>query len=312
VLRAGYQSSWRADPVGDAVREARARAPDTVRSIDLRRTRITGTAAELLAAARHEIVPVKGAEDVFDHLPPGGTVTISSSPRFGVDRTLQYAELLAARGMRAVPHLAARDIADEAELDRVVRRLGDLGAREVFVIGGDGTRPSGAYPSAIELVAALRAHDRGPERIGVAAYPEGHPSIPAEVLVEALLRKQGSADYMTSQICFDPDVVGAWLRSMRDAGVRLPLYLGMPGAVRRSKLVELSLKLGVGPSMRYVSKQRGLVGSVLRPGAFDPGAVVVGAGAWLDEPGMDVAGFQVFTFNEVERTVAWERQAVGD
>jgi methylenetetrahydrofolate reductase (NADPH) len=266
----------------------------------------------MLAAARHEIVPVKGAEDGFDHLPAGGTVTISSSPRFGVDRTLHYAALLLERGMRAVPHLAARDIADEMELDRVVARLGDIGVREVFVIGGDGTRPSGAYSSAIELVDALRSHAHGPERIGVAAYPEGHPTIAADVLVETLLRKQTSADYMTSQICFAPDVVGTWLRSMRAAGVRLPLYVGMPGAVRRSKLVELSLRLGVGPSMRYVSKQRGLLGSVLRPGSFDPGAIVTGAARWLDEPGVDVAGFQVFTFNEVERTVAWERRAVGD
>jgi methylenetetrahydrofolate reductase (NADPH) len=279
-------------------------------TIDFRRERITGAAAQMLLEARHEIVPVRGAETKIDDLPPGSTVTITSSPRFGITRTLEYAELLAGRGFEAVPHLAARDIADRAQLEDVIGRLTELGIRDVFVIGGDGQRPHGEFPSAIELVEALRAHPRGPERIGVAAYPEGHPVIADSDLLDTLLRKQRSATYMTSQICFDPVVLGTWLRRMRGAGVTLPLRIGMPGALRRAKLLELSLKLGVGSSLRFVSKQRGLMSGLARPGNYHPGAIVAGVAEWIDDADLRVAGFQVFTFNEVERTVAWERRVV--
>jgi methylenetetrahydrofolate reductase (NADPH) len=278
-------------------------------TLDFRRERITGAAAEMLLGARHEIVPVKGAETKLDDLPPGSTVTITSSPRFGISRTLEYATLLASRGFEAVPHLAARDIADADALDHTVDQLHEIGVRDVFVIGGDGERPHGEFPSAIELVEALRSHPRGPQRVGVAAYPEGHPVIPETELLEALMRKQKSAQYMTSQICFDPVVLGAWLRRMRRAGVILPLRIGIPGALRRAKLLELSFKLGVGPSMRYLSKQRGLISGLARPGTYHPGAIVAGVAEWVDDPELAVAGFQVFTFNEVERTIAWERRA---
>jgi methylenetetrahydrofolate reductase (NADPH) len=277
-------------------------------TLDFRRDRVRGAAAEMLLAARHEIVPVKGAEEKFSDLPPGSTVTITSSPRFGLVRTLQYATLLAEYGFRAVPHLAARDIASESQLDETLGQLHAIGVSEVFVIGGDGARPRGQYPSAVELVEAMHDRPHAPHRIGVATYPEGHPVVSDRQLLDALLRKQRCADYMTSQICFDAAVVGSWLRRLRAAGVRLPLYLGIPGALRRSKLLELSLKLGVGPSMRFVRKQRGLLSGLARPGAYHPGAIVAGTSAWIADPELRVAGIQVFTFNEVERTVAWERQ----
>jgi methylenetetrahydrofolate reductase (NADPH) len=277
-------------------------------TLDFRRERVRGAAAEMLLAARHEIVPVKGAEEKLGALPPGSTVTITSSPRFGLARTLEYATLVAEHGFRAVPHLAARDIADEAQLDETLDRLHEVGVREVFVIGGDGERPRGQYASAVELVEALHYRPRAPQRIGVAAYPEGHPVISDALLLDALLRKQRHVHYMTSQICFDAAVVGSWLRRLRAAGVSLPLYIGMPGALRRTKLLELSLKLGVGPSMRFVAKQRGLLSGLARPGSYHPGAIVAGASAWIADPALRVAGFQVFTFNEVERTIAWERR----
>jgi methylenetetrahydrofolate reductase (NADPH) len=277
-------------------------------TLDFRRERVRGVAAEMLLAARHEIVPVKGAEDKLGALPPGSTVTITSSPRFGLTRTLQYATIVVERGFRAVPHLAARDIASKSQLDETLDQLHAIGVREVFVIGGDGPRPRGQYGSAVELVEALRHCPRAPQRIGVAAYPEGHPVISDDRLLDALLRKQRHAHYMTSQICFDAAVVGNWLRRLRAAGVRLPLYIGMPGALRRTKLLELSLKLGVGASMRFVAKQRGMISGLAHPGSYNPGAIVAGASTWIADQALHVAGFQVFTFNEVERTIAWERR----
>lgn len=274
-----------------------------------RRGRIARSAGDMVAAARHEIVPLRAVEAQLDHLPPASTVTVTSSPRLGLERTLDYTALLAARGFDAVPHLAARDVVDEAHLERTVARVRTMGVRDVFVIGGDGHDGDGAYGSAVELVEALGELGRGLSRIGVAAYPEGHPAIDDDKLLGALLRKQRVAHYMVSQMCFDPLHLVGWLRRLRDLGVQLPLYVGIPGAVRRAKLLELSFKLGVGPSIRYLSKNRGLVAGLARPGTYHPRGIVAGISQSVDDPSLHIAGFQVFTFNEVVRTVNWERRA---
>jgi methylenetetrahydrofolate reductase (NADPH) len=277
-------------------------------NLALRRGRIPAPVARLLSSARHEIVPVRSVEAHLDDLAQGSTVTVTSSARLGLERTLECTERLAGRGFVAVPHLAARDVHDEAGLRRVLERLDAAGVRDVFVIGGDGDRPSGRYGSGVELVEAVARLQPPSVRIGVAAHPEGHPVASDAALVEALLHKQRHAHYMTSQICFDPAVLHDWLRRVRGAGVHLPLYIGIPGAVRRAKLLELSFKLGVGPSLRYLAQQHGLITSLARPGTYTPATVVAGVSSWLADPHLRVAGFQVFTFNEVERTVAWERR----
>lgn len=263
----------------------------------------------MLVAARHEIVPLRAVEAQLDHLPPGSTVTVTTSPRLGLDRTLEYTRLLTARGFDAVPHLAARDLADERHLERTVADFRTTGVRDLFVIGGDGYDGRGPYGSAVEVVDSLGRCDHGLSRIGVAAYPEGHPAIPNDELLRALLRKQAVAHYMVSQICFDPIHLVDWLYRLRARGVHLPLYVGIPGALRRAKLLELSFKLGVGPSVRYLSKNRGLVTGLARPGTYQPGAIVAGISEALDDPDLGIAGFQVFTFNEIARTVGWEHRA---
>lgn len=45
-----------------------------------------GVAARLLGNARFEIVPSGGVETELRHLPPGTTVTVTCSPRKGIDR----------------------------------------------------------------------------------------------------------------------------------------------------------------------------------------------------------------------------------
>ena len=78
---------------------------------------------EMLCAARFEVLPVKGAVRQCEQLPPGTTVTVTSSAAKGQDVTLATAERLAGIGMRAVPHLAARSVVDSAHLAELLDRL---------------------------------------------------------------------------------------------------------------------------------------------------------------------------------------------
>ena len=56
------------------------------------------------------------------------------------------------------------------------------------------------------------------DEIGVPAYPEGHPDIADDRLQAVLAQKQPFADYMTTQMCFDPDAIVGVDRADAGAG----------------------------------------------------------------------------------------------
>ncbi len=277
----------------------------------MRRTPAPGPASslgELLARARFEVVPLRGVEEEVAHLRPGTTVTVTCSPRRGVDGTLDLAERLSERGYEVVPHISARLVAGRGHLEEILGRLAHACVRDLFVIGGDVSHPAGPYVSAGALLGAIAELDHGPREIGIAGYPEGHPLIDDEALFQALREKQRLATYLVTQICFDPHTVFDWVARMRDRGIHLPVHIGLPGAGRRRKLLEISLRVGVGDSVRYLAKHGSLMARLMRRGGYRPEAFVLRAAARIGDPELGIGGFHVFTFNQVGTTEGWRRQ----
>src|SRR5665647_3133521 len=97
----------------------------------------------LLHEPRYEVIPVQGIEQKVATLPYGATVTVTASPKQGLDRTLDVSAVLAARGFTVLPHRAARMVSGRSHLERMVPRLDEAGIREVFVVGGDADPPAG-------------------------------------------------------------------------------------------------------------------------------------------------------------------------
>jgi methylenetetrahydrofolate reductase (NADPH) len=272
---------------------------------------MTQSLSELLEWARFEVIPMTGiAQQVEDHLLPGSVVTVTCSPRKGPDVTIDLAERFAAKGYEVVPHVSARTVRSRDHLEELLGRMSAAGLRELFVIGGDASDPAGPYASAGDLLAELWDVDPGLERVGVGGYPEGHPLIDDDVLFEVLSDKQAVADYVSTQICFDAEVVIDWVSAIRDRGIELPVYLGMAGAVRRRKLLEISLRVGVGDSVRYLTKHGSLVTRLMRRGGYKPDAFVAKVAPFIDNTEYEIRGFHVYTFNQVESTERWRRDLV--
>ncbi|PLS84033.1 MAG: methylenetetrahydrofolate reductase [Actinobacteria bacterium] len=258
-----------------------------------------------LAHPRYEIVPIEGALYRAMHLPEGAEVSVTCSPTLGIGNTISLAEELLARGFRVVPHLAARLVEGEAHLREVLGRLEEGGLRDVFVVGGDSKTPAGPFASGLELLGAMTRLPSGIERVGVPAYPEGHPIVAREELMRALLAKQPFASYAVTQICFDPGTILRWLAEARERGLRLPVYVGVPGVVDRKKLFRISLKIGLGDSVRFLKKQTGLAGRLLRPGGYSPDALIEGLYPYVGDPDYGIRGFHINTFNHVRQTERW-------
>jgi methylenetetrahydrofolate reductase (NADPH) len=259
----------------------------------------------LLHEPRYEVIPVKAIEQKVATLPYGATVTVTASPQQGLDRTIDVSGSLAARGFRVVPHLAARMVAGRGHLERLVERLDGAGIREVFVVGGDADPAAGDYADAGDLLEELAGLSHPFARIGVGGYPEGHPSIDDERLLEALRRKQHHAGYVVTQLCFDADALAAWVTRIRAAGIDLPVVVGLPGVVERRKLAEISLKAGVGASLNYLRKHGREIVTLARARRYDPTQLARAVAAYGTDPSLGIAGAHLFTFNQVEPTRDW-------
>jgi methylenetetrahydrofolate reductase (NADPH) len=254
-----------------------------------------------------EVFPLEGIEDeVAEHVPRDVKVTVTSSPRRGIDRTLLLAEELARRGFEVVPHLAARLVADEEDLKRILERLHEAGIREVFVIAGDVGEPAGRFAGAAELLGAMAELGHGLEEIGISGYPESHPFISDETTIEAMYDKAPFATYIVSQLCFEPPVIAGWIAAVHARGVELPIHVGIPGAVDRRRLLRISTRVGVGESMRFLRKQSNVLAGLFRPGRYGPDHLVEGLAPALAE----IAGFHVYTFNELEKTERWRQETI--
>jgi methylenetetrahydrofolate reductase (NADH) len=250
---------------------------------------------------RFEVMPFGDVAEQAAQLVSPAWITVTCSPRHGIDETVSLAERLADLGHCAVPHIAARRLRGRAHLAKVLRRLRAAQIDEALVIGGDGA-PEGPYDTALAVLREL-AEFPSPPAASVAAYPEGHPLATPELLLDALRAKQVYATAMTTQMCFSGPTLIHWLRRLRSEGIYLPAWVGVPGEVERRKLLEISLKIGVGPSARYIRKQPGALRRLLIP-AGDPATAVRNAALAGDEDrSLGIAGLHVFTFNRLAASV---------
>ena len=222
-----------------------------------------------------------------------------------VDVTLELVDRLQGRDFHLVPHIAARQVRDRAHLQDIIQHLSGQGVRALFVPGGDLPTPVGVFDSSLSLLREMAEIGHDFKHVGVAAYPEIHPGIDPDTLFAALLAKQEFATYLVTQICFDAEVLQCWLQDMRERGIELPAWIGLPGVMDRLKLLKTSLSIGVGESARFARKQTGLLGKLLQSAQYRPDDLVAGLVPAIVNPALAIDGFYLFSFNQVQETVAW-------
>jgi methylenetetrahydrofolate reductase (NADH) len=265
--------------------------------------------ADLLTHPRYEVIPLAGAEEaVLEHVPLEVTVTVTTSPKKGLDPTLDLVERIAANGYGVAPHLAARHVRDRDHLAELVERIRGAGATDVLVMAGDAAEPAGDFDGALPLLEAL-AELGGPfENVGMTGYPESHAFLSDDVATRAMLAKAEFSTYVVTQICFDPAVTATWMDAVWERGIELPIYVGLPGPVPRSKLLRVCERIGVGDSLRTLSTH--VAENDGAQDAFDPDPLVFGLDATFDGRQPNMAGFHVFTFNDLEGTERWRQSAL--
>jgi methylenetetrahydrofolate reductase (NADPH) len=266
---------------------------------------------EALKRPRYEVFPLDGiADDVVEHVPRGVRLTVTASPSRGLEASLELVERLSAAGYSLTPHLSARLVHDSGHLEELLHRLRSAGVDDLFVIAGDAREPAGQFEGAADLLAAMAGlRDRFAE-IGISGYPESHHVISDETTIEAMFEKEPMATYIVSQICFEAKVIATWIRRVRARGTFLPIWIGVPGAVANHRLLQISRRIGLGESARFLRAHRGWARRLLLPRVYRSTALVKELAPSIGDPVARIAGFHIYTFNELERTEEWRRQLV--
>ena len=83
---------------------------------------------------------------------------------------------------------------------------------------------------------------------------------------------------------------------------------GRGGVADIPKLISLSLRIGVGQSVKVLKKQKGLVRKMISAKPYQPDELLAGLKSHLDDPELDIPGFHLFSFNDVERTERWRKE----
>ena len=261
----------------------------------------------LVASPKFELIPMATTLASAEALPPVSMVTVTASPTKGMELTIDIAEALKARGHTLIPHMSARKIRDRGHLRELLARLDAAGIKRIFAVGGDAKDP-GEYKDGLSLLRAIEDEGRPFDEIGVPAYPEGHVNVPSDALLSALKDKQPHADYMATQLCFDPAAIAAWVAHVRAEGISLPMHLGTPGVSDARKLMAIATRIGLADSARYLRKQRRVAFRLLRGATYGPDALLEGLAPTLVDPIADIRMLHLFTFNQVAPTVEWQQR----
>lgn len=162
-------------------------------------------------------------------------------------------------GIPPVPHLTCIGHT-EAEIDAILQRYANAGVSNILALRGDPPRDQPDYDRsnddfkfAADLVAFIKKFNqsgRHPDPrgfgIGVAGFPEGHPTTPNRVLEMEYMKAKvdAGADYICTQLFFDNHDFFDYRERCQIAGITIPIIAGiMPvtsvkGMSRMAELAE--------------------------------------------------------------------------
>lgn len=231
-------------------------------------------------------------------------------------RVVETAVLVKQAGYTPIPHVVARNIKDEADLAEYLKVLrGELGTEKILCLGGDVDNPPGKFTMSRQMVESGEFEKAGIKRIGLAAYPEPHPKAPVEVFDKELelkfarAKQVGLDPWVVTQFAFDAAPIIARLKRLREQGIDGDVRIGVAGPAGLKSLIALSMRCGVGNSLKQLTNRPAAIGKLITK--HPPDEVVAGLSkALAAEPDDRIEGLHFFCFGGVPAAAAWRKDAL--
>jgi methylenetetrahydrofolate reductase (NADPH) len=232
-----------------------------------------------------EVMPRTAAkvDDFRAILPKGTRVYIAHIEGTPIDEMVSTAARLNAEGFDVMPHFPARIIHDQAMLaEWIARYQGEANVDQALLLAGGVTKPHGDYHSSMQLMESGEFDKAGFKRLHVAGHPEGNRDIDPNggmANVEDALRwKQDFSNRtdaemaLATQFAFEAGPIIEWAKSLKDAGIDIPIHIGIAGPAKLQTMIKFAIACGVGPSLRVLQRRAKDVTKLLMP--FEPTDVI--------------------------------------
>lgn len=270
-----------------------------------------------------EVMP-RTAEKVEDFralLPEGTRVYIAHIDGTPIEDMVRTAARLTREGYRPMPHFPARIIKDRATLENwIAMYRGEADVDQALLLAGGVAQPQGDFDSSMQLMETGLFDKAGFKRLHVAGHPEGNRDIDPDGgednVMEALRWKQAFSARtdaemaLATQFAFDAKPIIAWADALKEAGIDLPIHIGIAGPAKLQTLIKFAIACGVGPSLKVLQKRAMDVSKLLLP--YEPTDVLTELAAHkAANPEFNITNVHFFPLGGIKTNANWAIQNGG-
>lgn len=225
-----------------------------------------------------EVMPRTAAkvEDFRALLPEGTRVYIAHIEGTPIEEMVATAKRLNDDGYPVMPHFPARIIKDQATLENwIAMYQGEADVKQALLLAGGVEKPHGDYHSSMQLLETGAFDKAGFSHLHVAGHPEGNKDIDPKGgtrnVEDALRWKQKFSETtdakmaLATQFAFEAGPIIDWANGLKDAGIDIPVHIGIAGPAKLQTLIKFAIACGVGPSLKVLQKRAMDVSKLLLP-----------------------------------------------
>ena len=264
-----------------------------------------------------EVMPrtAEKVEDFRDYLPEGTRVYIAHIEGTPIEDMVKTAARIAGEGFDVMPHFPARIIKDKATLENWISMYqGEAGVKQALLLAGGVTTPHGDFDSSMQLLETGLFDKAGFTNLHVAGHPEGNKDIDPDGStknVDDALRWKNKFNETTdaqmalaTQFAFDAKPIIAWADSLKDAGIDIPVHIGIAGPAKLQTLIKFAIACGVGPSLKVLQKRAMDVTKLLLP--YEPTDVIAELAAHkAANPDFNIEKVHFFPLGGIKTNANW-------
>ena len=279
---------------------------------------------EFISGYSIEVVPNSAAkiESFKEILPTNTRVYIAHLETESISTMVATAKRINEEGFTVMPHIPARIIKDQTVLsDWISMYQNEAGVKEALLLAGSSKKPVGDYDSSMQLIESELFDKAGFKRLHIAGHPEGSKDIDPDGgmqnVSKALSWKQeffnrtDAKMAITTQFCFDANVIKKWADDIKDDGIDIPIHIGIAGPAKLQTLLKFSIECGIGSSMKILTQRAKDITKLLLP--YEPTQVLRDLAEYkAKDPKFNIEQVHFFPFGGIKQTSDWVREVLND
>ena len=243
-------------------------------------------------------------------LPKDCDIYVTYLPDENMKNVIKTCRKLNDESFNAIPHLPARTIKNNEELEKYIGSLSEIaGSNKILVIGGGGVQ-KGDIESSIQVLKTDFLSKYNFKFVGLAGHPEGSPDISSAELDNAIIQKNDfikNVDYkmhLVTQFFFEASTLIKWESHLNKLENKLEIHAGIPGPATLKTLIAYAKSCGIGNSIRFLSKQA--LNITKLASSKTPDKLIADLAEYKElNPSSKLAKLHFYAFGGIKKTSDW-------